>query len=105
MRDKAFTISIGLAIMATYMIYSYVTSREEELRGKYGIEMPVVVAKKNIPELEEIKENMVEIQNRPKSLLEPGSALNPKQVTGFIAMVPINKGETITLNKLVQPGI
>src|SRR5579863_3919496 len=106
MNNKAFTISIALAVMAVYMIYSYITSQEQDLREKFGKETTVLVAKKNIQELGEITENNVTTDKRPASFLEPGAdKVELKYIIGLIAMVPINKGEQITLNKLMQPGI
>lgn len=105
MNNKAFTISLMLAGIAVFMIYSYISSKEEEIKSKYGTEVAVVVAKKDIKEMSEIYENMVEIVKKPKSFIEPGKATSKEEVVGFIAMVPIKKGEQITLNKIIQPGV
>src|SRR5689334_13328922 len=101
MNNKAFTISIALAAMAVFMIYSYITSKEEELKNYYGTPTAVVVAKKDIPMLSEIHENMVEIVSKPKMFLEPGKTTSKKEVEGFIAAVPLRKGEQITINKII----
>lgn len=105
MNNKAFTISLALAAMAVFMIYSYVTSRETELQNKYGDKLPVLVAKKTIRELDEIRPNMFETMEIPRQFREPGFLTNLKDLEGMIAMVTIAKGEQITLNKIVAPSI
>ncbi|MBI3543150.1 MAG: Flp pilus assembly protein CpaB [Deltaproteobacteria bacterium] len=105
MNNKAFTISLALAGMAVFMIYSYINSQEADMKARYGNEVSIVVAKKDIKEMAEITENMVYVDKRPKSFIEPGTATKKEEVVGFIAMVPITKGEQITLNKLAQAGI
>ncbi|MBI3556586.1 MAG: Flp pilus assembly protein CpaB [Deltaproteobacteria bacterium] len=105
MNNKAFTISMALALMAVFMIYSYITSQEEDLKKKYGGEQKVVVAKKDIQEMYEVTENSIEEVAKPKNFIEPGYTKSKAEVVGFIAMVPIRKGEQITLNKIREPGI
>jgi pilus assembly protein CpaB len=105
MNNKAFTMSIALAALAVFMIYNYIASKEAELKGRYGTPTAVVIAKTNISELAEIHENMVEIISKPKQFLEPGKTTSKQEVVGFIATVPIRKGEQITLNKIIAPGV
>ena len=105
MNNKAFTISIALAGMAVFMIYSYITSTEEDLKKKYGGEKKVVIAKKDIQEMYEVTDGAIEEVARPASFIEPGAARSKAEVISFIAMVPIRKGEQITLNKIREPGI
>src|SRR4051794_24313554 len=105
MNNKAFTISLALAGMAVFMIWSYISSQEEDLKKKYGGEQKVVVAKRDIQEMYEVTENSIEEVAKPKNFIEPGYAKTKSEVVGFIAMVPIRKGEQITLNKIREPGI
>ena len=105
MNNKAFTISLVLAGMAVFMIFNYITSKEQEVKARYGTEKAVVVAKRNIPVLAEIHENMIDIVAKPERFIEPGMTSTSKEVVGFIATVPIRKGEQITLNKITEPGI
>src|SRR5271154_4617629 len=107
MNNKAFTISLGLAGMAVFMIWSYISSQEQTLKERYGVETTVFVAKKSIPEMGEITENAIGQDKKPASFVEPGADKIKEidKIIGLIAMVPINKGEQITLNKLMQPGI
>jgi pilus assembly protein CpaB len=105
MNNKAVTVSLALAAFAVFMIYSWLTSQEEQYKAKYGAETTVVVAKTNIREMEEIHPNMLEIVTKPKQFVEPGKASSKDEVVGFIAAVNIRKGEQVTLNKIVPPGV
>ncbi|MGE4234477.1 MAG: Flp pilus assembly protein CpaB [Bacteriovoracia bacterium] len=105
MNNRAFTISLALAGLAVFMIYSYITSKEEEYKARYGSETAVVVAKKDINEMDQINANMIEIISKPKKYIEPGYTNNKEEVEGYIASVPIRRGEQITLNKIMAPGV
>ena len=105
MNNKAFTVSLALALLAVFMMYSFVTSKENEFKLRYGSETAVVVAKKNIREMDEIHADSIEIVSKPKQFVEPGKATSKEEVVGFIAAVNIRKGEQVTLNKVVTPGL
>lgn len=105
MNNKAFTISIALALMAVFMIYSYISSKEEEVKAVYGTKTSVVVAKRDITEMSEIYDNMVELSDKPQKFIEPGTTKTVAEVRGKIASVNIRKGEQITLNKIIEPGV
>ncbi len=105
MNNKAFTVSVALALFAVFMVYSFISSKEDEYKTRYGSEMGVVVAKRDIKEMDEIHDNMIEIVSKPKMFIEPGMTKSKEEVSGFIATVPIRKGEQITLNKIASPGI
>ncbi|MEW6058286.1 MAG: hypothetical protein AB1540_16920, partial [Bdellovibrionota bacterium] len=80
MNNKAFTISMMLAGMAVFMIWSYISTKEQEIKATYGTETAVVVAKRDIAELSEIYDNMVEIVSKPKRFLEPGKTTSKEEV-------------------------
>ncbi len=117
MNNKALTLSIVMAVFAVFMVQSYVSSIEENAQKKFGTEVLVVTAKRDIKEAESINETMLELTLKPARFLEP-SALSfakkeaDKETTkgmrsliGTIAVVPIKKGEQLTFNKIVEPGI
>lgn len=105
MNNKAFTISLVIAAAAVFMIYSYISSKEQEITTRYGTNKGVVVAKRDIKELDEIHENMLDIVSLPAKFTEPGVTTSKDEVVGFIATVPIRKGEQLTLNKIISPGM
>jgi pilus assembly protein CpaB len=117
MNNRALTISILMAVFAVYMVSSYVSSIEDETRKKFGTEVLVIEAKRDIKEEETIDESMLELKSVPKRYLEPGAISYEKKqedsdvthgiksLAGLVALVPIKKGEQVTTNKMVEPGI
>ena len=118
MNNKALTLSVLMAIIAVFFVSSYVTSIEDEAKKKFGTEVLVVKAKKDIKEMETINETMLEVAHIPKRFLEPAAVYfenkkdddkdvlkSVKSLIGEIAMVPIKKNEQVTFNKLTDPGM
>lgn len=118
MNNKALTLSFVMAALALFFVQSYVTSVEEEQKKKFGTEVSAIVAKRDIKEMDTLKENMLEFQVFPKRFLEPAaisfSKKDPdeketgkafRELVGAIAVVPIKKGEQITFNKLADPSM
>ncbi len=117
MNNKALTLSLLMAVIAVFFVQSYVNSIEEDARRKFGTEVLVLKAKKDIRDQETLNETMVELSLIPKRFLEPASvyfekreedketARNIKALAGSVAMVPIRKGEQITYNKITEPSI
>lgn len=117
MNNRALTLSLLMAVIAVFFVQSYVSSIEEEAKKKFGTEVLVIVARKDIREMDTINETMLEFKLIPKRFLEPAavslekkeedkeSAKTLKGLTGTIAVVPIKKGEQLTYNKLTDPSI
>lgn len=117
MNNRALTLSLVMAVMAVFFVQSYVSSIEEEAKKKFGTEVLVVVAKRDIKEMETVNETLLEFKNVPKRFLEPAaifvekkdedkqSQKQIKSLAGTIAVVPIKKGEQITFNKITEPSM
>lgn len=104
MNNRSFTISFIVAFMAVAMVYSYVDSTEESLKLMYGTEKAVVVAKKNIKELDILDESNLTLVNVPAKFVQPGSSPNITDFKGVLAIAPINEGEQITRTKVTMLG-
>jgi pilus assembly protein CpaB len=104
MNNRAFTFSFLVAAVAVMMIYSYVSSTEEAYRTQYGEEVSVVVAKRDIKELEILDETNLMMKAMPASFKEPGTGKNIKDFAGALAIAPILKEEQITRSKVTQLG-
>jgi pilus assembly protein CpaB len=104
MNSRAFTTSLMLAMVAVFMIYSYIESRETELVSQYGSMTPVVIAKEDITELEIIDDRKVTLQNIPANFQMPGNFKRVEDLYNTIAAVPIKKGEQITGPRVTYPG-
>lgn len=117
MNNKALTLSLLMAVMAVFFVQSYVSSIEEEQKKRFGTEILVLTAKRDIKEMETINETMLQFKLIPKRFLEPAAvsferreedketARSLKDLAGTIAVVPVKKGEQITNNKISQPSI
>lgn len=104
MNNRAFTISFIVALLAVSMVYSYVTSTEESLKQTYGSEIAVVVAKDNIKELDLLNETNLTTKAVPSNYVQPGAAKSLDELTGALAIAPIQKGEQVTRSKVTQLG-
>jgi len=104
MNSRAFSLSLVIALVAVFMMFSYIDSVEKEQLEKYGHPQPVVVAQVDIKELELIDDSKVRIETYPKKFLMPGHLKRIEEVYNTIATVPIRAGEQITAPRVTQPG-
>jgi pilus assembly protein CpaB len=104
MQNRAFTVSFLAAVLSVFMVYSYVSSTEEGYRLQYGTIRNVVVAKRNIKELDILDETNLTLKEMPAKLVEPGTSGNFNDFKGALAVAPINEGEQITRTKVTQLG-
>ncbi len=117
MNNRALTLSLVIAALAVFFVQSYVTSIEDEAKKKFGTEVLVIVARRDIKEMETVNETMLEFKLIPKRFLEPAAiSLEKKEedketsrtlkgLSGTIATLPVKKGEQVTYNKLTEPSV
>ena len=118
MNSRALFISIIASALAVFFVQSYVSSIEEENDKKFGSQLLVMVAKEDIKEMQTLTEKVLEYKPIPKKFLEPAAVyVDPresdeqtrkkdlKKYAGVIAVVPVKKGEQITINKISEPSI
>lgn len=128
MNRNAITLSLMMAVASFLFLKSYVDSLEAEQKSRFGSEVLVLKAVKDIKEQETILEDAVTIVKVPKEFRQPGAitidrseanesnedeeAISPertaklvRQVVGTVAVVPIRKDEQITRNKIAEPNI
>ena len=97
-------ISVGAALFAVFLLYSYTEQKSREVMDKYGKKSRVVTAAKDINEMETIDESMLEIVERPDSFKEPNAISDPESAVGLVALAPIKKGEQVLESKIMRPG-
>lgn len=98
-------ISVGAGLLAMFLVYSFLQEQKAEIVKPYGGKMNVVFAVKDIRELETVDDTMIEVREMPQSFVVQGQAVrNPEDIIGYVAAAPIQKGEQILANKLLQPG-
>lgn len=104
MNTRAFSLAFIIAGMAMFMVYTYIQEQQSEIIKKFGVPITVVVAKRDIKELELIDDTKVVLKTVPQDFAMPGSFRSIKQVENTIASVPIVKGEQITKPRVTYPG-
>ncbi len=97
-------ISVFAALFAVFLLYSYTQEKTAELNKKFGAKEKVVVAVDDINEMETINEQMLEIVERPVDFIQPSAINDPDLAVGKVALAPIQKGEQILNNKIMEPG-
>lgn len=117
MNNRAFTMSLLMAAVAVFFVYSYVEGVREEYDRRYGAKVVVVKAKADIKEQESLNETMLKFEVVPDEFLEPGAVKfneatteeerkkGIKPLIGAVALVPIRANEQITFNKITEPGM
>ena len=103
MNNRAFTLSLVIAGIAMFMVYSYIDGVESKFKQDYGSEVTVLVAKTDLKELELIDERKVTPINIPQKFVMPGAFSDPQEIYNTIATVPIKKGEQITKPRVTYP--
>lgn len=104
MNTRAFTLALIIAGLAALMVNTYIDDKEASITEQYGTPTTVVVAKKDIGELELIDDSKVTIISVPKTFKMPGGFTNIKDIENTVATVPIKKGEQITKPRVTFPG-
>ena len=97
-------ISLGAGIFATFMLYSYSQEKKAEVDKQLGAKERVVVAKEDIRDMDTIYDNVLEVVEKYKPDVEPDSFKDIPDVVGTVAAIPIKKGQTLTKNKVLEPG-
>ena len=98
-------LSVGAALFAVILIYSYTQERTAEISKTFGVQTTVVTARETINEMQTVQEDMVELKQVPESFIQPGYAGQVEDVVGLVALAPIRKGEQILKNKVIKPGV
>ena len=105
MNTRAFTLSLVVALIAAFMVYSYIEGVEANLVKKYGKLVTVVVAKKNIERWELLDDSKVYLKQVPSKLVHPKSFRKIEAVNNTIATTPILKDEMISIPRVTFPNI
>jgi len=102
--SRTLWISIGAALFAIFLLYSWSQEQKTAMARKYGSTKRVVVAKEDIVEMETVNESKLEYIDRPVDFIQPEAITEPEEAIGQVAAVPIMKGEQLVKTKLLLPG-
>lgn len=97
-------LSVGAALFAVFLLYSYTQEKTAELTKKFGAKTNVVVAKVDINEMQTVDETMLEMVEQPVDFIQPEALKNPEIAVGKVAIAPIKKGEQVLESKILKPG-
>lgn len=97
-------ISVGSALFAVFLLYSYTQEKSAELTKKFGAKQRVVVAAQDINEMETIDETMLQVVEKPVDFIEPQALNDPELAVGLITLAPIKKDEQVLQSKVIKPG-
>jgi pilus assembly protein CpaB len=97
-------ISVGAALFAVFLVYSYTQEKSAELTKKFGAKQRVVVATKDINEMETIDESKLEVVEKPVDFVQPQAFTDPEDAVGLITLAPIKKGEQLLQTKVTKPN-
>ncbi len=104
MQNRAFTVSFVTAGAAVLLVHSYVESSIDEAKRLGGEEISVVVAKREIRELEMLDETTVMLRPCPGNYVEQGSTQRLEDLRGAMALVPMASGEQVLRTKVTVSG-
>ncbi len=102
--SKNLWISLGAGLLGMFLLYSYTQEKSKILTKNFGVQSNVLIATRDISEMETIDETMVDIIEIPSAYKQPNAVKNPDLAVGKVALAPITKGEQILKNKMLAPG-
>ncbi|MHC1711621.1 MAG: Flp pilus assembly protein CpaB [Solidesulfovibrio sp.] len=101
-KSRLILISLGVALFALLLVYSYIYKKEKELLS-LATPVRVVVAAKDIPEGVLLDETFVEEVEIPKKFVQPGALTQVTEVLDRVTAVPLLKGAQV-LDSFFKPA-
>jgi len=102
---RATLLSIGLSVLAMYLVWQYISGEDERLKQDFETTLNVVVAKRDILQYETLRPTDVTTLTVPVKFLPPGLIANQEDVYDSVAAIPISKGEFILDNKIISKNV
>ena len=91
---KALLISLAISVFAVFLLFSYISSRENAIL-EMATPVQVVMANRDIPEGIRIDSDMLELTKIPQKYVQPGAFNDLQQVINRNINVPVLKGTQI----------
>lgn len=101
---KTLWISVFAALFAIFLLYSWSQEQKTAMHKKFGSKVQVVIAAKDIDEMQMIDESFLEVTDVPLDFKQPSALNTPELAIGQLALAPIKKGEQILNTKIIQPS-
>ena len=103
-QTRTLWISVAAALFAVFLLYSWSQEQKTQMAKKFGTTKRVVIAAKDIAEMETIDESKLEYIDQPVDFIQPDAISEPEVAVGQVAAAPIKKGEQLLQTKLLLPG-
>lgn len=103
-QTRTLWISVAAALFAVFLLYSWSQEQKTQMAKKFGTTKRVVIAAKDIAEMETIDESKLEYIDQPVDFIQPDAISEPEIAVGQVAAAPIKKGEQLLQTKLLLPG-
>ena len=97
-------LSIGSAIFAVMLLYSYTQEKSSQVAQKFGAMVSVVTVTRDIGEMETVNDSMVQLKEYPSSFIQPEAVFSMEEAIGYVALAPLSEGEQVLKTKLTRPG-
>jgi len=97
-------VSIGAAIFAVMLLYSYTQEKSTQVAKKFGSMTSVVTVVRDIGEMETIDDSMIQLKSYPSSFVQPEALLSMEEAIGLVALAPMTEGEQVLSTKITRPG-
>ncbi len=97
-------LSIGAAIFAVMLIYSYTQEKSAQISRRFGAQTSVLIAVRDIGEMETINDSLVQLKEFPSHFVQPHYLSSKEEAIGLVALAPIAKGEQVLKTKITKPG-
>lgn len=105
MERRATFLSIGLSVLAMYLVWQYISGEDDRLRKDFEVKLPIVVAQRDILQYETIRKTDISLLSVPAKFLPPGLITNTDDVVDAVAAIPISKGEFVLDNKIISKNV
>lgn len=102
--SRTLWLSLAAGLFAVFLLYSYSQEKKSEYDKKYGTMKKVLVATRDVNELETLDETMLRFEEKPADYVEPSAIDRMDSAIGMVTATPIKKGEQILNTKLLIPG-
>lgn len=117
-QSRAFFISLAFAFGGMGLVAFYISEQEKKMLEVNGNLIHILVAKKNINEMQALDYDDLDSRAVPNAFVQPGGVKlksskedNPaefmeqvKDIHGMVALVPIQEGEQLLITKLAPKG-
>ena len=99
-QSRAFFVSLAFAVLGMGLVAFYISDQEKQSQDKLGKSVNVLVATKDINEMQVLDETMVSQESQFDKLIQPGALTDFKDIKDMVTLVPIKAGEQILVTKL-----